>query len=403
MKKILIVAPFLPAPPDNGGRIRLYNLLKNLSLKHDISLLSYIEPDQIGHLDEIKSWFKHIEVVQRKRLERGFLHLLKYTFTAYPITISIFNKEFKDKFIYLINTEKFDLIQFEFIVNAHLVKYIPDNIPTTIVIHAINFESVIRGFKIMKFNIRKIYSLFEIIKIKFYEDKILKKIGNIIVTSDRDKEVLLKRVPISNIHVVPNGVDTVYFSPVPVTDEKNIIGFIGAFNTEISNIDAVIWFTKEVFPHIKNVVPDILFEIIGPGAPLEIKKLSSISENIVIRGYVDDVRVYLSNFKLLVLPLRGGSGTKVRVFTALSMGIPVVTTVYGAEGINDVDSEHGLFITKDTKEMVDIILKLIQDKNYRDKVGNKGREIIVDKYDWKIAAKKMDFIWESIAENSSIN
>lgn len=168
--------------------------------------------------------------------------------------------------------------------------------------------------------------------------------------SEVDKKWLIERAKISHerILTISNGVDSNYFKPdTSVINGKNSIIFRGIMSFQ-PNIDACLYFIKEIFPMFKREIPDIKFYIVGSNSPHKIKKLSS--SDIVITGYVEDIRKYMGRCMVNIAPMISGSGIKNKILEAMAMEIPTVATSLATDGIEGLSDEKNVLIAKNSEE-----------------------------------------------------
>ena len=221
-------------------------------------------------------------------------------------------------------------------------------------------------------------------KRKEQELSIIRKADLTILTSSVEYDILSGEIAgkrIENIHPpyeIP-GVKNNF-------DNRNGIAFIGGY-LHPPNVDAVRYFVKEIFPHIKSQLPDVYFYVIGSKAPKEVMDLAA--DSIVVVGYVKDLAEYLDSIRLTVVPLRYGAGVKGKIITSLSYGVPVVTTSIGAEGMGLTNNEDVL-IADLPEQFASSVVKLYSDMELWNRLSEKGIETVRKKYSLESARKKLE-------------
>ncbi|MGQ9778133.1 MAG: glycosyltransferase, partial [Thermodesulfobacteriota bacterium] len=214
-------------------------------------------------------------------------------------------------------------------------------------------------------------------RLKRYELKIIRSFDFILVCSGHDQSLLEKYQPHKKIAVVPNVVDPDFFYPNERMARSNKILFVGTMWYE-PNADAIKFFIHQVFPLIKREINDVILLIIGDGAAKEVLKYSR-DPAIKIVNYVDDIRPYFEESKVFIAPIRMGSGTRLKILTAMAMGLPVVSTRIGCEGL-EVDNGVNIMIADEPLDMKENIVKILRDEGLRQTIAQKGRELVEKKY-----------------------
>ena len=216
--------------------------------------------------------------------------------------------------------------------------------------------------------------------------------SDVVFTVTRDeRELLLKELPALKIEVIPNIHDVIKKESKSFEKRKDIM-FIGGFLHE-PNEDAVFFFIKEIFPIVKERIPDIRFFIVGSDPSAAILKLDS--KDIKVTGYVKDVMPYFENCRVFVSPLRYGAGMKGKIGHSMSYGLPVVTTSVGAEGIGLVDGENALIVDR-PDDFADAIVRLYTEENLWNKISTKSIEHIEKNYSEEVISKKIAELFNSL-------
>jgi glycosyltransferase involved in cell wall biosynthesis len=226
------------------------------------------------------------------------------------------------------------------------------------------------------------------------EDRLLDACSMHTVTSERERRMLLARRPGANIQVVPNGVDAIYYSSNEIAKatgragqnhSKKTIVFVGSMDYH-ANIDAVTWFSRTVWPRIAENYPDIHFTIVGRDPGIAVRSLAS--DRIHVTGTVDDVRPFYSSAVAAVVPIRSGSGTRLKILEAMAAGVPVVSTRLGAEGI-DVEQDDHILLADTVPDMTAAIIRIISSPETRSRLIAAARNLVVDRYDWSVIGDKL--------------
>ena len=299
----------LPYPPDTGERIRNFNLLRVLGKTHEIYLLSLIQcPEEHGFVPEIEKHCRQVDtVLLRKSSKLGHLPgVVKRIVSFQPIDIKFyFLPEMVEKMEELLSSHVFDIIQSNTLIWPHL-EVIPANVMSKKVLTFIDVESA-RLLKMLKMEKNPYWRLRHLVNwlpMKRWEARIATIVDKCITTSQIDKERLQLISRRANVSVIPNGVDVDSLGPLPCRMQSKVLLFVGTLQYP-PNVDAAAYFAREVFPIVTREVPDATFVIIGSHPPEKIKKLGR-EKNIVVSGWVEDVRPYYEQCAACVVPLRAG-------------------------------------------------------------------------------------------------
>jgi glycosyltransferase involved in cell wall biosynthesis len=212
----------------------------------------------------------------------------------------------------------------------------------------------------------------------------------VVTLSDTDREEFLRIAPGADVTTVPNGADVDYFAPlagVPVED--NTLVYFANFGWPPQD-DAAVFFHEQILPLVRREIPDVKLYLAGKTPPEAIRRLAS--DRVVVTGQVPDIREYIQRAAVVVLPLRVGAGTKHRVFQALAMEKPLVTTSVGAEGIA---LEHGknAMVADDPHAFAEHTVSLLRDAPRRRALGQAGRELVLARYDWRANYNLLDAVF----------
>ncbi len=200
---------------------------------------------------------------------------------------------------------------------------------------------------------------------------------SVLTVSEEDKAAIRACDPsLSNIECVPIGVDVEHYQPVDrIADSHNILSMGTMYWPP--NVDSMLYFAREILPLIKREVPDCALTIAGQ-RPVEAIRALASDPAISVTGYVDDDRAIAKDCGVFVVPLRSGSGVRVKILNALAMGLPVVATSVGAEGLDVVDGEH-LLIADGPAEFAAAVVRALRGRELADGLADNGRRLVVEK------------------------
>lgn len=404
---VLFLTIGLPYPMNSGADIRTFNLIRCISEKHSVVLLSLFGSghDNKAALSHLRKYCKEIKVlfteeqVSKKTL---LLKSLLSIFTGKPLTI--FKYYFPLAKIEIFKAISSKDINFIHCDHLHMAQYVEDveNIPKLLDEHNIEFFLIRRYVKEQKNLIKKALAFFlQCLKLKRYEADVAKKFDHCVVVSGVDKRNLESIAPGVNATVISNGVDTDFYRPQNETLRPNSLIFTGAMDW-FPNEDAILYFYDKIWPRLKSEVNGIRLYVVGRNPSDKVLNLSKKDKNIVVTGYVEDVRPYTARSTVYIVPLRIGGGSRLKILEAMAMGKAIVSTSVGAEGL-EVDAGENILIADPPEEFAGRIISLLKDKSLRSRLGEAAREMVINKYSWEIIGARLNDVYIKTVNQSGKN
>lgn len=386
--KILFIANRFPYPPFRGDKLKIYNLAKRLALHHELHLITFTEQkSDIQYLPELEAIFSKIEIVHLPKLQSVFnvgLGLLG----KLPLQVNYFKSNaFDKKLKVLLKENSYDAVHVQHLRMAqyaihhkHLFRIL--DLPDAFSLYWQRRKNVPRSF------FTRWLDTIESERVLKYEKYILNEFNLNLVCSNEDLKFLENKHNIRTIRLLPNGVDTDKFKPMTHDySHAHTLLFTGNMDYD-PNVDAVIFFANEVFPLIKQQFPNVKFVIAGQRPIDKVKALSQIKD-IEVTGFIPDLSEMYNAASVVVAPLRFGAGTQNKVLEAMAMGIPVVCSNIGFEGLGIADGE-GAFMRTDAYSFAAQVSALLTDATLRQSVGEKGVEVIQKSFSWNTVAATLD-------------
>jgi sugar transferase (PEP-CTERM/EpsH1 system associated) len=390
--RILYFAPHQLWPLTSGNRLRDYHLASGLAARCRVTFFEIRQPHEAsdppapsGKFERVVSVVKDTSYTIPKIL-RGF---------AGPIPLTVLNyysPRIAAELSRVLTSEQFDTVQLE---SVHLSEYLPIIGKASIVADWHNIESeLMRRYTGNTRSLpKKLIASRTASLIKNSEARLMSEAQAHTVASERERQDLLARFPDARIHVVPNGVDVSAYTPVAGRPGTSLL-FVGAMDYH-ANVDAVTWFARDVWPGLSARHPEFELTIVGRNPVKSVQALAS--NRIRVTGTVDDVRPYYEQAFAVVVPLRVGAGTRLKILEAMAAGVPVVSTRLGAEGI-DARPGRDLLIADSPKEMIDALDTLTPERGSA--IAAAGRKLVEQAYDWRILADRLYRIHEELAARS---
>jgi sugar transferase (PEP-CTERM/EpsH1 system associated) len=385
--RILQITPRIPYPPDDGGKIGIFNITKYLSMRgHKITLLS-LDSIPVKDMSGLEK-FCNVEPVFANT-SNSYLKMFLNLFSPSPYTMSkYYIKDFETKLYNLLKKNRFDIVHIDSLHMAYYGKMIKSYFNIPIVLREHNVESVIweRYYQESSNLLKKIYAGMQFKKVYKYESKILEVFDKCLMITKEDEKRIKQMNPKIKTAVVPAGVDTSKFFPMDIPEEPYSIVSVASMDW-MPNIDGVIWFYKKIFPKIKREIPSAKLYIVGKNPPLEIKNI--VDKNVIVTGYVEDVREYIAKAAVFIVPLKVGGGMRIKILNALAMSKAIVSTSVGCEGIEVTDGKN-ICVANREEDFARKIIELMLDREKRERIGKNGLELIRKKYTWEKMASLIE-------------
>lgn len=380
----------------SGGQTRWYNIIKYLSVEHDITLFSLIKDEsERRFIPELQKYCKKVEVFSRPKSPWTMRNILLTAFTFYPLlVIRNWSPKVKKALAEELKKEKYDLIHAEtFYVMPHLPK---TSIPSILVEQTIEYQ-VYKHYvdTEVPFFLRPIFMI-DIIKLRFWELYFWKKTNRLVAVSEEDKKVMQQLIPGIKVDVIPNGVDAVHFAAKKIAKKKPARVMYGVTNFEwLQNVEAVQTLLEDVWPNIHKALPKVKLWIVGRLIPETLVSLANQREDIEITESIEDARDAYGGATIMVTPIKGSGGTRLKILEAMAAGLPIVSTSIGVAGLNLTNGKQA--IISDTSEgLAKNTIKLLNDPGLAKKIGENGKKFVEKHYDWKSIVAIHDEIYDQV-------
>ncbi|MCK6624789.1 MAG: glycosyltransferase [Anaerolineae bacterium] len=395
--RILLLTPQRPYPPHQGTTLRNFNLVKELAKRHSVCVLTFLEPDQTPHdpgpLLDLCEWLETAPVPRRSTP----LRLRQMLTTSRPdMSLRLWSPELNNRLAAILRQQPFDVVEIEGIEMAPYLPTLEAAQPRPLIIYdAHNAEWILQKracLADLKNPVRwpaAAYSWVQWQRLRRYEAELLRRVDHTIAMSHPDKVALRDVAANVPITVVPNGVDLTAYDEVGQVFSYDLL-FTGKMDFR-PNIDAVLWFGRQVLPLIQAQRPDTTFAIIGQRPHPRLEVLRDMP-GVTITGYVDDVRPYLAGASVYVAPLRVGGGTRLKLLEAMIMGLPIVSTTVGAEGFPVMHGRE-LILADEPEQFAQEVLALLANPARRVKLGAAGRLFAQANYGWDTLIPQLEKVY----------
>jgi glycosyltransferase involved in cell wall biosynthesis len=301
----------------------------------------------------------------------------------------------------VLRSTRFDVVNLEFpyLGHYHLRQAPPGERPPRVVVdsHEIAYDLACQFARTESSFGRRLYAEGNWRKLRREELQTYREADGVYLCSTADEQRLLDQLPMVRTAVIPNAADVEYYQPRPSDprpDGRTVVYF-GLLST-IPNVDGVIHFVREIWPRIAQAHPEARLKIIGGRPPLSLQQLAG--PRVELTGFVPDLRPHLAAAAALVVPLRLGGGTRLKIVEGMAMGKPIVSTALGAEGI-EATPGRDILIADDPKAFADAVNRLLADPQLAASIGQSARRLAVERYAWSSAAQTLEEFYNRILED----
>jgi sugar transferase (PEP-CTERM/EpsH1 system associated) len=395
--KILVVSPWYPWPPFDGGSIRILETLRHLSRHHRVTLLATVtrseEADDGGRLQEV---CEHVETsVLSPRAWGVARRLAKGLIDRRPVILSFYHDgQLAQRLQRLTSQGHYDVVQIEFSYAASYVRAVDPSCGAKTVLSMHNVESLRfrREIDLALRADRRLAAAWDRMFHGLWEEQAIRTFDGIVSVSESERAWVLDRMPEAVVELVPNGVDTDHFRPQAPPDPaaRPSIVFTGGMHYP-PNVDAALWFCERIWPRIRRRLPDLQFEIVGRDPDPRVVALGR-RPGVIVTGEVADVRPYIAGSRCVVVPLRSGGGTRLKILEAMAMARPVVSTALGAEGLA-ITPGRDILIADDAERFATHVLDLLGSAERASLLGQAGRRLVEDRYRWGRCLEGLDRLY----------
>jgi polysaccharide biosynthesis protein PslH len=393
-------------PLTSGNRLRDYHLARQLAKRASVTFVEMCHPGEQPSSPPSDCGFE--EIISLKK-GVGYTPLKIFRGIVGPVPLTVLNYFQTRSALQLANVltrGRFSTVQIE---GSQLSKYVsvinaaPNRPPIVVDWHNIESELIWRYSENTSLWPKKMLARRTSILLQRTEMMLLERCEAHTVVSERERQKLLGRCPCAHVYVIPNGVDTHFFSAAQISEirrntqvpipKRNIL-FVGSMDYH-ANIDAVTWFAKEVWPEISRRHPELEFVIAGRHPSLAVRALAS--EQIRVTGTVEDVRPFYAAAVTVVVPLRVAGGTRLKILEAMAAGVPVVSTRLGAEGI-DATHDVDLLLADRSAEIISAIEQILGSAETSSRLIRAARDLVVRRYDWATLGDELYHIHRNLIE-----
>jgi sugar transferase (PEP-CTERM/EpsH1 system associated) len=394
--KILFLSSWFPYPPDNGSRIRIFNLIKHLSREHDITLLSFFRGGKVteDRLRRMQHYCSTVQAVPLAPFRPGsFRSILGFLSPRPRSVIDTYSRQMQRLVRQTVEEQDFSVViasQIDTAPYAAPVKGVPR------ILEEIELTTPWEKYaREERFGRRLRYGPMWW-KTRRFIAHLLRQFDGWTVVSQQERAKVLSIAPgCRRAVVVPNGVDSDRYTGDFGNPEPGTLVFPGALTYD-ANFDAMAFFLRKVFPIVKARQPAVILRITGKTDGVPVDRLP-LDDGIILTGYLEDVRPTVAQSWVCVVPLRVGGGTRLKILEAMALGTAVVSTSKGAEGL-EVTPGEDILIADEPTEFADAVARLLSDQALRVRLTANGRRLVKALYSWETCAQKLEQLLCQVVE-----
>ncbi len=364
--KILFLQKRLLLPADTGGRIRTLNIVRHLARWHEVVYLCNLQPGEEAFISGMQELGVRLVTIPWSEVPRGsfgfYRDLALNLLSRYPFNVDKdFDPALRARAEDLLATETFDLVVCDFVQMAR--NAVGLRCPAKLLFeHNVEAQIFDRHAATDKGWLRRRFMAYQARKMREFEGRAGRQFDSVIAVSPQDKQTFDRDYGWQHVQTIDTAVDTDYFYPTNESEDPQLLVFVGSLDW-LPNQDGLTFFAREIWPRIRARRPETRFQIVGRNPPGEIRDLGKI-DGIEVVGTVPDTRPWLAPAALVVVPLRIGGGTRIKIFEAMAMGKAVVSTSLGAEGL-PVTSGDDVLLADTPAEFAEAVIGLLENSERR--------------------------------------
>jgi glycosyltransferase involved in cell wall biosynthesis len=400
--RILWLKTELLHPVDKGGKIRTYQMLKELKKNHHVTYLTLDDGTADKDAIEKASEYAHETIAIPHRTAAKFsakfyLELAGNLASKLPYALQKYvSAEMRDATEKLVAKENFDVVICDFLTP---VVNLPANLNAATLLFQHNVEAMIwrRHFEVATSAAKRAFMKMQWRRMFEYEKKSCRRFDWVAAVSKEDADTMRNEYGVENVSDVPTGVDTEFFAPARTNEKEEFnLVFTGSMDW-LPNEDAIRWFTEEILPLVRRRIPKVSLTVVGRNPFPSLIELSKKDSSIVVTGRVPDVRPFMEKASVYIVPIRIGGGTRLKIYEAMAMELPIVSTTTGAEGL-PLENNREIVLRDTPHEFAEAIVKLLNDKKLAREIGLEAAKTVREKFGWQTVANEFAALCEKAVE-----
>ena len=401
MARILALTSRLPYPPREGHQLRAWHLLRALASRHEVTLLSFLRGDdaldEAGPLRDVLARLETFPISSEDSRVALGTALLRGTLTRTPFLVAKYDsRALRERLVTLARDA--DLVHFDMLPLMAHADCVPAGVPVVLNAHNVEHRLLATRARIETRPLARAFLASQVSRLHDFERDACLRADAILACSDTDAHALRELGPGREVEVIANGVDLEGNLPSQAAPADGRMVFVGQMGW-FPNRDGVEWFLQAVFPRILARRPDAQFVLVGKADGFEVP--AAVAGNVRLTGFVDDLRPYVHDAAVYVVPLRAGSGTRLKVLEAMALGKAIVTTTIGSEGIALRHDESALY-ADDADGFAEATLALLASPERAARMGAAARDLAQARYGWDAIGASLLECYERLLSTQAV-
>lgn len=382
--KILFLSSRLPHAAVTGGHVIVRERIQRLAARgHQIGLACFTQADDLQHVGSLKPILAELEMRPMPKPAMLASRAVRLYFAHVPPYFADFlDPVMKKRIGDMVEHGRYDVVIAEFSAMGQYLFRNP-HLPAVRKVTSCHY-SIATSYRkvadVLRYRIRGVRSWLNVKSLQRYEIEMFRHMDRVLTLTAQERFEILHHEPALRISAIPAGVDTALFKPPAGSQKEDAVLFTGHYDN-LANLDAVMWFAHEVWPVLKRRHGELKFYVVGPGGERTLRTLAHRDPSIVVTGEVPDIREHLRRARVFVCPVRLGSGLRVKILEAMAMGLPIVTTSLGGEGM-PLHTGVNCFIADQPRLMAEYVDLLLTDDELRATISRNARSLAVDRFSW---------------------
>lgn len=402
--KILWVKTELLHPLDKGGKIRTFHMLRELKRVHHITYVTLDDGQAAPDAVERAAEYCHDVVripfrVQPKRSSGFYAELVGNLPSSLPYAVAKYrSRAMRQEISARVAGADVDVLVCDFLFPSVNV---PDGLRCSALLFQHNVEALIwkRHWELARDPVSRAYLRTQWRRMRAFEGGECHRYDHVVVVSPEDRDLVSREYGVRGVSDVPTGVDTAYFRPSGrYRRDPHSMVFTGSMDW-IPNEDAVRFYVEQILPRVRQALPDATLVVVGRNPSPGLLALAAREPGVIVVGRVEDVRPYMERASLYVVPLRIGGGTRLKIFEAMAMGLPVVSTRVGAEGLPVTDGQD-IVLADAPAQFADGVVQLLTDQARARTLGEVAARTVRERAGWDRVATEFAAICERVAADT---
>lgn len=400
--KILLALRQPLYPADTGGKVRSLNIFTRLARRTSIHAVSFADPfTDASSIREMHKLFEGYTPVfwqeSAKYSPRFYKELVTNQFSGLPYFLAKCHlPHFRSTVESLLAKERFDLLFCDFLQTAVPLRKCFFS-PRVLFEHNVEFQLRKRKWQVEKRPLRKMVFGREWRRTQPLEAQVCRSFDHVLTVSEEDEQTIRREFGIKHVSTLPTGVDTDFFCPLANSEVPGRLAFVGSMDWD-PNEDGIIWFLQNIYPLIRQRVPNTSLVIVGRNPSSRLQGIAGKSPSVELTGWVPDVRPHLSKAEVVVVPLRVGGGTRIKIPEAMAMAKAVVSTPIGAEGLPFQDHKQ-IRIAERPQDFANAVVDLFENVGLRKTIEKSARREVTKNHSWEAVVDRLEQVLNQVSSN----